>query len=216
MQTTPKTIQLFKSPFLEKLTRIHPAGPILFWGPTVLTILAICWIKFELSLLTWVSLALLGFFIWTGFEYFLHRVLFHYPAKSELGKRWIYIFHGVHHEDPYDKYRSVMPIVPGVIYSIPIYLIFMVMVGTQRAPILFSFFIIGYLFYDYIHYGTHHFVPKTAIGKYLRKYHRTHHVHAGVRFGVTGPLWDIMFGTYKLPVKGVSHKKVNEKKKTVA
>ena len=56
-----------------------------------------------------VGIALAGAFTWTISEYCLHRFLFHFPARSRLGKWLVFLFHGNHHEDPKDKTRLVMP-----------------------------------------------------------------------------------------------------------
>jgi sterol desaturase/sphingolipid hydroxylase (fatty acid hydroxylase superfamily) len=59
-----------------------------------------------------------------------------------------------------------------------------------------AFFIVGYLIYDYIHYATHHFPMKNPVAKYLRRHHLKHHFSGeGGRYGVSSPLWDIVFGT---------------------
>ena len=55
----------------------------------------------------------------------------------------------------------------------------------------------GYVWYDLTHYYLHHAAPKTAFGKWLRRYHLVHHFQTPeVRYGITTPLWDHVFGTY--------------------
>jgi sterol desaturase/sphingolipid hydroxylase (fatty acid hydroxylase superfamily) len=61
----------------------------------------------------------------------------------------------------------------------------------------FAGLVAGYVWYDLTHYYLHHAVPKTAVGKWMRKYHLVHHFQTpGVRYGITSPLWDHVFGTY--------------------
>ncbi|MGZ3688162.1 MAG: sterol desaturase family protein, partial [Bdellovibrionota bacterium] len=60
----------------------------------------------------------------------------------------------------------------------------------------YAFFIIGYLTYDYIHYSVHHFRPRTAVGKRLKQLHMNHHfVSHEALWGVSSPLWDVIFRT---------------------
>jgi len=55
----------------------------------------------------------------------------------------------------------------------------------------------GYIAYDWIHYYTHHFNPKRGVGKWLKRYHMLHHFDSPHhRFGITSPMWDLLFGTY--------------------
>ena len=61
----------------------------------------------------------------------------------------------------------------------------------------FAGLVAGYVWYDLTHYYLHHAVPRTAVGKWMRKYHLVHHFQTpGVRYGITSPLWDHVFGTY--------------------
>jgi hypothetical protein len=47
-----------------------------------------------------------------------------------------------------------------------------------------------------IHYYTHHGRPRSRWGKYLRAYHLSHHHrHQHRLFGVSQPLWDLIFRT---------------------
>jgi sterol desaturase/sphingolipid hydroxylase (fatty acid hydroxylase superfamily) len=60
----------------------------------------------------------------------------------------------------------------------------------------FAGFVAGYLTYDMTHYATHHFPMRRGIWKFLKRYHMLHHYKTpDRRFGVSSPLWDIVFGT---------------------
>ena len=123
--------------------------------------------------------------------------MFHYPATSRIGKYLVFLFHGVHHATPRDKTRLVMPPAGGVIVMIVLYQIFRLAVPAPWIEPFCAFFIIGYLVYDYIHYATHHFPMKSPLLHFLKVYHLQHHYGAkGLRYGVSSPLWDRVFGTY--------------------
>ena len=54
----------------------------------------------------------------------------------------------------------------------------------------------GYLIYDMLHYSTHHFKIKWRVWQFLRRHHMRHHAQTpDLRFGVSSPLWDIVFRT---------------------
>ena len=56
--------------------------------------------------------------------------------------------------------------------------------------------IAGYLGYDYMHYHLHHHTPTTKLGKQLREQHMRHHFQDHrYGFGVSSPLWDLIFHT---------------------
>jgi len=57
-------------------------------------------------------------------------------------------------------------------------------------------FTLGYLVYDLTHYATHHFAMRSGILRYLKRYHMMHHYKTpDQRFGVSSPLWDIVYRT---------------------
>ena len=101
-----------------------------------------------------------------------------------------------HHDFPNDKMRLVAP----PLMSWPIALALGLLTrwfGPDRWLPAFAGLTVRYLAYDYIHYYTHHFRPRWGPGKWLRRYHMLHHHDdRNSRFGVSSPLWDIVFKTY--------------------
>ncbi len=191
-----QSIRLFKSDFLEQFTHVHPILPALLWGPVMLGLLYVSLTRLEISRSGVAILFLAGLLAWTLVEYVLHRFAFHYDAKSKFGKRIVYLMHGLHHDDPKDPTRLVMPPLPAFIYALVLYSLFKFVFGPVQVMPFFSGFLLGYLAYDYIHYYVHHFNPTTRLGKYLKRYHLVHHFqdhHA--KWGVSSPLWDYVLGT---------------------
>lgn len=190
------TIRLFRNDFLESLTHVHPIVPLLFWSPFAGWLL---WRTFDvhhLPLAAVSGIAVLGLVVWTLTEYLAHRFLFHFPARSRLGKWLVFMFHGVHHDAPRDKTRLVMPPAGAVLLMLLFWLIFSLFVPHPWIEPFVAFFVIGYLIYDYIHYATHHFPMRNPVARYLKRYHMQHHFSGeDGRFGVSSPFWDIVFGT---------------------
>ena len=193
---THESIRLFKSPLLEALTHVHPSVPFLVWVPVV----AYQMIQ-AVSVQTPGVLALtyaLGVLFWTLTEYSMHRYVFHYNATTRAGKYLVFLFHGIHHDDPEDPTRLVMPPVVSISLGLLFFYGFRLTLGPVPTPAFFSGFISGYLVYDYIHYATHHFRPKSAWGKRIKENHMKHHyLKKGGKWGVSTPLWDHVFGTFK-------------------
>jgi sterol desaturase/sphingolipid hydroxylase (fatty acid hydroxylase superfamily) len=47
-----------------------------------------------------------------------------------------------------------------------------------------------------MHYAIHHFPMKSRIGSYLRRHHLRHHyLDADINYGVSSPIWDVVFKT---------------------
>ena len=185
---------LFESRFLDFFSRVHPAIPALIFVPVVAYS---AWLGADLgfSVAGVAGYVATGVLIWTFAEYWLHRLVFHWEPDHPLGGRIHFIMHGVHHDHPNDRLRLVMP--PAV--SIPLAILFLfafrAAFGDAGYP-LFAGFIIGYLIYDYTHYHLHHHVPRTVAGKRLREQHMRHHFQDHrYGYGVSSPLWDIVFRT---------------------
>ena len=187
---------MFESDFFEWFSRIHPTTPFVTWIPVLAYVMYRCLARADIGPLSMLGLIFVGYLIWTLTEYILHRWVFHWTNDTAFGRRAHFLAHGVHHDYPSDKDRLVMPL--GV--SIPIgtlfYFAFTAAFGVHMGELFYVGFGIGYLSYDGTHYYVHHFRQTTRIGKFLKKHHMTHHHadHDG-GFGVSTPLWDLVFRT---------------------
>jgi sterol desaturase/sphingolipid hydroxylase (fatty acid hydroxylase superfamily) len=186
--------RMFDSDLLDRLSRVHPAVPVLIFLPTI-AVLAVSGVERigGVETLAWFGG---GYLFWTLFEYWLHRVVFHFEPEEGLGARLHWIMHGVHHDHPNDPMRLVMPPSVSVPLSIVLYVAFVAVLGETYAFGFAAGFFAGYLFYDMTHYYVHHFRPRSRLGKRLRELHMRHHFQDDSRgFGVSAPWWDYAFGT---------------------
>ena len=191
-----ESLRVFDNPVLEWLTHVHPVMPLLIWGPVISWLLWRSFAVHGLSAAAVSAFAVAGLLIWSLTEYLLHRYLFHIKAESPFRVRVQFIIHGVHHNDPVDPTRLVMPPVPACIGGALFFIVFNGLLGPRWAEPLFAFFGVGYLLYDYIHYSLHRFVPRTRAGRTLHRNHMLHHYAIPeARWGVSSPLWDHIFKT---------------------
>jgi sterol desaturase/sphingolipid hydroxylase (fatty acid hydroxylase superfamily) len=185
---------MFDSRLLDALSRVHPAVPVLIFVPAIVALMA--WALSRLSVLAAVALAVAGYALWTLFEYWLHRIVFHFEPEEGLGARMHWIIHGVHHDHPNDPLRLVMPPAVSVPLGAVVFGVLYVAFGARYAPALGAGFFAGYLAYDMIHYYLHHFRPRGRLGRMLRQRHMRHHFQDETRgFGISAPYWDEIFGT---------------------
>jgi dihydroceramide fatty acyl 2-hydroxylase len=201
---------LFENRFLDFFSRIHPSIPAVVFVPVVI---GGVWLAIDRGVGAGIAalLVLAGIAIWTLTEYWLHRLLFHWEPSFRGGDRLHFIIHGIHHDHPNDAMRLVMP--PAV--SIPLAALFLglfvLVFGAPEAFPIFSGFIAGYLAYDYTHYHVHHHTPKTKLGKRLREQHMRHHFQDHrYGFGVSSPLWDVVFNTLPRRRKAAAGQKTTE------
>jgi dihydroceramide fatty acyl 2-hydroxylase len=194
------TTRMFESDFLEYFSRIHPVTPFVAWVPVLLFMLFRSQQRHVLGLATTVGLFLLGLLIWTFLEYVLHRWVFHWMKDTPAGRRIHFLLHGVHHDYPSDKDRLVMPLGFSIPLGILIYIGVYFAIGQVFGETIYAGMILGYLGYDGTHYAVHHFRQKTRIGRFVKRHHMLHHhVDNEGGFGVSTPLWDVIFGTMPRP-----------------
>lgn len=190
------TCRMFESDLIERFSRIHPSTPFIAWLPVIGFFLYRAFTLHRLAVPTILGVFLSGVLLWTLAEYVLHRKVFHWMSETPRGRRIHFLLHGVHHDYPSDKDRLVMPLGFSVPLSFIFYGLFCGAIGARIGEPFFAGFVLGYLIYDGTHYAIHHFRQTTRLGKWIRRHHMLHHHadHSG-GFGVSSPLWDLVFRT---------------------
>lgn len=131
--------------------------------------------------LAWVGLAGLGFVLFTVVEYWMHRV----PL------------HGMFYHGSHDRHHThPMEYVLFPIYYTPLMFAgFFLLLPTS----VFAGFVLGYVWFLVWHHVLHH-VDLNSWPRFVRRYaiwHLAHHHDERVNFGITLPVWDWLFGTYR-------------------
>ena len=194
--TSRESTRMFKSDFLEGLSKVHWTVPPLIFVPVIAYFIWRSFAVVHLAPLTFIGCFAGGLLVWTLTEYVLHRFIFHWEPASSWGKRLHFIFHGVHHDYPQDALRLVMPPSVSIPLALIFYFLFYLLLPAAYLPAFFPAFIVGYLFYDLTHYATHHANFKSGFLKKMKQHHMTHHYSDATRgYGVSSTLWDTVFGS---------------------
>jgi len=190
-----QTNKLFGSPFLERLTRTHIVLPLTIYYGTSLILLSILILYHDMRATSVLLYFLSGFLFFTLIEYLIHRFGFHMNGDTELKQKFTYTFHGIHHDYPRDKKRLAMP---------PLVSVFIAALLVSFSRLIFGHpglavgagILSGYASYLAVHYSVHALKPPKNFLRYLWKHYAIHHYkNKEVAFGVSSPLWDIVFGT---------------------
>jgi dihydroceramide fatty acyl 2-hydroxylase len=192
--------RMFRSDFIEWFSHVHPATPAVLYLPLVGLLLYLALGPHHLGAGLVAGWFVVGYLVWTLFEYWFHRLFFHLEIRGPRTERIYFFLHGVHHDYPWDRTRLVMP--PSV--SIAIVLLgwglFRAVWGQEIFPAPFAGFVFGYTLYDTLHWYVHAGKPRTWVGKLLRREHLVHHFKVpSSRFGVSCPWWDKVFHTEGAP-----------------
>lgn len=192
--------RIFTNTYLESLSKTKPWVIYSIYIPLCM---AMIWYVKSLNIYSTgfiVMFFLIAMFSWTLFEYLAHRFLFHLHARSEFGRRLVFIFHGNHHEYPRDTDRLFMPPLPSIIIGATVFAIFAALFyiftgSINMSLIFFPGFISGYLIYVSLHYAIHTFTPPKMLKALWRNHHLHHYKYHDKGFGVSSPIWDIIFKT---------------------
>jgi sterol desaturase/sphingolipid hydroxylase (fatty acid hydroxylase superfamily) len=196
--------RIFDNQYLEMLTKTSPWVIYSIYIPVNTFLVVYAWLQFHYSVELIAIIFFTAMLSWTLFEYLVHRFLFHFEARSSIGKRLVYIFHENHHDFPRDKSRLFMPPVPSILMAAVVYLLFygislLISGSGGYAMVFFSGFLSGYLIYVSIHFAIHSYAPPKYLKILWRNHHLHHYKYPDKAFGVSSILWDKLFGT--LPEK---------------
>jgi sterol desaturase/sphingolipid hydroxylase (fatty acid hydroxylase superfamily) len=173
--------------------------PFYFYTVAALTFGTAAVVSEARSLISIVFLCLTGVVTWGLIEYSLHRFAFHFEAQSEKGRERVYAMHLSHHADP----RNMDDLFASLRLSLPLAFLYCLLAWSitrswQAVAYLFIGLTVGYFTYEFLHYQAHHRSPRLRVFRYLKKYHLLHHHQSSaLRFGVTTPLFDYLFGTFQ-------------------
>ena len=152
------------------------------------------------------SIGLAGFFAlgvltWTFLEYVMHRWLGH---DRRFRKGMFAAEHIRHHiEGDYfaPTWKKVVFAATGTALLAPLAVLAL---GAAHGLAYVAGLMLFYGAYEVLHRREHTHAGLGAYGRWARRHHFYHHFeNARVNHGVTSPLWDIVFGTYRKP--GVIH-----------
>jgi len=140
----------------------------------------------------------LGAPVWTLVEYLLHRFLFHLePNDSPYLITFHFFLHGQHHKVPFDNNRLVFPPVAAAVLAVLAYFPFTRSIPGGYGLAMFAGGVLGYVFYDLIHYYLHHGSPeRDSYLHSLKHYHVLHHFDDhSTGYGISTKFWDYPFST---------------------
>ena len=189
-------VPVYKNWIMENvLATTHPFLPFVWFGGFILYGAYQAVFGWQ-GAIAGVALYLIGVLSFTLIEYLLHRYPFHLDAqKHPRLKTFIFMMHGYHHEFPNDKWRLVAPPLMSWPLALVVGALWYWIAGPELWLIGFGGTTAGYVFYDWVHYYTHHFrSPRTQVGKVLRRSHMVHHFKLfDLNMGISTPLWDLVF-----------------------
>ncbi|HEV3467986.1 MAG TPA: sterol desaturase family protein [Pyrinomonadaceae bacterium] len=147
-----------------------------------------------------VALVCGGLLSWGLIEYSIHRWVLHRDSRMDDARLPGNRVHLAHHADPAALDRLNVRLAESIPVCAAYCLLAWAATGSWRSTtFLYDGLMLGYFFYEYLDYQAHHGAARGPAVRYLRRNHLLHHhCDAEARFGVTSPLFDLVFGTYRV------------------
>lgn len=192
--------RLYENDLVERLTQASWWMVPLVWLPVVAFAIRMA-ISAGTPLVALPLYMLLGAAGGSFSEYILHRYVFHFQADGTYWSNTAhYMIHGYHHKHPQDRMRLVMPPLKVFVMTTAVSSIFFFTMPADITWAVYSGMMLMYVCYDLTHYFLHFGLPvKIGFLQFMRRYHMAHHYDSdhNSRFGITMPVWDLAFGTYR-------------------
>lgn len=136
-----------------------------------------------------------GAFTWSFLEYVIHRWLGHDRRFRGNAFGVEHIRHHIEGDYFAPTWKKLLAAaIAAAILAVPAILVVGPAIGMAYVAGLVGFFLV----YEWHHRRDHTHAGLAAYGRWARRHHFHHHlVDARVNFGVTSPLWDLVFGTYR-------------------
>ncbi len=159
-----------------------------------LILLTLSFINYSIikTVLLWIA----GLLLFTFVEYLFHRFFFHMEPKGPVKNKVQYAIHGNHHAKPNEATTIMMKPLIAITAIVFTTLLFYGLFGLYVLAVLPGF-LTGYCAYLFIHFAIHTYKPPKSFLRLLWRQHNLHHYNDDSKnFGVSSPLWDVIFKTY--------------------
>lgn len=193
----PGQPRFFSSNAAEAVTKVEWWVVPALWLPVYAALSVLALTRLALVAPQLAALQLAGMVLWQALEYSIHRWLFHAHLTSYWGITFHFLFHGCHHKFPGDGQRLVFPPLPAAAIAAAIFGGLRLAASLPHAVGLMCGVLLGYVFYDCLHYAIHHRwrLPGPLL-RALRLRHLHHHFHDhDSGYGISSMLFDVLLHT---------------------
>jgi sterol desaturase/sphingolipid hydroxylase (fatty acid hydroxylase superfamily) len=140
--------------------------------------------------------AVAALLVYTFVEYVWHRFLFHWRHAPRAARQG----HARHHQAPEEP--LALPFFTALPHAIVVWgLAAESGRGTSLGAFFTGVYFLGYVAYSGLHQLVHTPSVQHPVVTWFRSVHDVHHARPTRNFGVTTPLWDVVFGTWAPPAR---------------
>jgi sterol desaturase/sphingolipid hydroxylase (fatty acid hydroxylase superfamily) len=173
--------------------------PYIVWVPVLGMAEMFIAIRTPLGATMLFGLWVIGYLAWGLFEYVVHRFILHAREDGNSGLPGNRI-HMDHHGQPDAHGRLNVQLSESVPTALAVFTVFLLVTWDLSLAVHLQVgFMSGYLFYEYLDFQAHHGLARGVVVRFFRRYHlEHHHADAKAHYGVTSPIFDLLFGTFRV------------------
>ena len=196
MSAAPTGLERARRPWLLGMTTAPWNYAASFVADAVTALVPLAWWAFVVERArgsVWVVVS--AILTYTLMEYLMHRFMFHGARAPEMVREG----HRNHHRRP--EARNALPFFVSAVETAVLFVVAVAVLGPSRGALFTGLCAFGYFAYSAVHHLLHSEAGLRFPLRWLHEVHEVHHRHPRRNFGVTTPLWDIVFGTWTPPTR---------------
>jgi hypothetical protein len=151
-------------------------------------------LSYQMPAIVYFRLAIIGLLAWSLIEYII-QFIFSKILPTKLGHFFFWQLHGDHYQFPEDRRFIFYPLPTLILTTGAIFYILKTFTPIEYLYTFCAILIVYYLAMAHLHHLYHGKKTELPLVTWMQQFHLEHHKNKNTRYGITTPLWDLLFNT---------------------
>lgn len=175
---------------------ISPISFNIILGLTVSGLLFYKGLHYNMPAIVYFRLTVIGLLTWSFIEYLI-QFISNKLLPTKIGQFFFWQLQGDHYSTPENRRLLFYPIPVTIILSGIIFFILKTFTPREYLYTFSGILVLCYLAMEHLHNIYHREKTDFPLVSWMQQFHLEHHNHPTSRYGISSPLWDLLFNTLK-------------------